>query len=87
MSKLISISEKNLITPYKYILIQNNKGFRELCMVSKKKVKIGKKTIDIDFFENKKLNTFWEIGSEIREISSKEFFCEDLCKKKIIKFY
>ena len=86
-STKISKNDANLITPYKYILIQDNKGIREFCIVHNKKVKISKKHIDLSFFENKKLNTFWEIGleispeisPEITEISSKEFFRDDIC--------
>lgn len=73
-------NRNQIITPFKYILIQNNKGIREFCMVNQKKLKLAKKNIDLTFFENKKLNTFWELGEEIKEISSREFFCEDLCK-------
>lgn len=79
------IYTENLITPFKYVLITDNKGNREFTMINNKKQKIGKKNIDLTFFENKKLNSFWEVGQEIKEISCKEFFKENICKNFLIK--
>ncbi len=78
-------SQENLITRYQYLLITDNKGNKEFCQVNSKKQKIGKRNIDLTFYENKKLNSFWEIGQETKEISSKEFFRENICKNFLIK--
>lgn len=78
-------NQENIITPFKYVLITDNKGNREFCLVNNKKQKIGRRNLDLSFYENKKLNSFWEIGQEIREISSKEYFKENLCKNFLIK--
>jgi len=81
-------NQENIITPFKYILITDNKGNKEFCIVNNKKQRIGRKYIDLSFFENKKLNSFWEIGQEtkeIKEITSKDFFKENICKNFLIK--
>jgi len=72
--------DENIITPFKYILITDNKGNREFCIVNSKKQKIGRRNIDLSFFAYKKLNSFWEIAKETKEITSKEFFKENICK-------
>jgi hypothetical protein len=38
--------------------------------------------IDLKFFENKHLNTFWELdeGHNFKEINSKDFFGEEMSK-------
>jgi len=77
--------QENLITRFKFILISDNKGNREFCQVNNKKHKLGRRYIDLSFYENKKLNSFWEIGQDIKEISNKEYFREDICKNFLIK--
>ena len=78
-------NQENIITPFKYILITDNKGNREFCIVNNKKQKIGRRFLDLTLYENKKLNSFWEIGQETKEILSKEFFKENICKNFLIK--
>lgn len=79
-------NQENIINPFKYILITDNKGNKEFCLANNKKQRIGRKNLDLTFFENKKLNSFWEIGqNETKEITSREFFKENICKNLLIK--
>ena len=80
----------NLILKGRYVLVIDNKNNRRLCHVNSGKVRIGKKEIDMKFFENKLINSFWQIDMQpYEQISNREFFEEDvsdLSKEKIIKF-
>jgi len=81
-----NINTENLITPFKYILITDNKGNREFTIIHNKKQRIGKKHLDLSFYDNKKLNSFWEIEGQIaKEISSKDYFRENICIYLLIK--
>jgi hypothetical protein len=64
----------------KYFLIIDNQGSRRFTTLNMKKVRMGKKEIHLDFFENKPLNTFWQIdeGNQFIQISHKEFFSENI---------
>lgn len=83
--ELKNANKEQLISPFKYVLITDNKGNREFCLVNNKKQKIGRRNLDLTFFANKKLNSFWEIGQETKEITSRDFFKENICKNFLIK--
>lgn len=80
-----SSGNDNVVAVDKYILITDNKGNREFCTLSSNKVKMGKRNIDLTLISEKKLNSFWEIDQEPREITGKEFFRENICKIILIK--
>jgi len=77
---LIYIPKKsNLILKGRYVLLIDNKNNRRLCTVNSGKVRIGKKEVDMNFFENKIINSFWQIDMQpYEQISHKDFFEEDL---------
>lgn len=86
MEMEIEKNEQKTITPFKYFLVTDSKGNKDFCITHNKKVKLGKKNIDLTFFLNKNENSFWEIdGGETKEISSKEYFKENLCTNILIK--
>ena len=67
-------SEENLIIEDKFFLIIDNKGSRKFVNINMKKTNISKKQIDLIFFNNKYLNTFWDVTTNnYLEISEKEF--------------
>jgi hypothetical protein len=56
----------------KFFLVIDNKGNRKLAHVNVKTLKMGKRELNVEFFEGKQLNTFWAIdpvegGSDINE--------------------
>jgi hypothetical protein len=74
-------NNSNMIIRDKYFLLIDNKENRRFVVTNMKKHKLGKKEINVTFFEGKKLNTFWDVEEkEYKEISHREFFQEDICK-------
>lgn len=81
MDKIYLPKFSNIITKERYFLIIDNKDNRRFCNTNMNKIKLGKKDINLQFFENKNLNTFWTVDKNIYEqITHKEFFNENLCK-------
>ena len=79
MDKLYSANYKNLIIRDRFFLIIDNKDNRRFCTINMKKAKLGKREIKLDFFENKNLNTFWDIdGDKYTQITHKEYFNENI---------
>lgn len=78
MHKVYSPQYCDLIIKDRYFLIIDNKDNRMFCTTNKKKCRLGKKEIDVSFFLDKKINSFWDIedGKNFREISHKDFFKE-----------
>jgi hypothetical protein len=56
--------QTDLIVPDKYFLIIDNKNGRKFVTTQMKKKNVSKKTINLSFFEGKKLNTFWDVKNE-----------------------
>ena len=79
--------QTDLIVPDKYFLIIDNKNGRKFVTAQMKKKNISKKTINLSFFEGKKLNTFWDVTNEDNyiEIKSKEFLNENKFEDEEIK--
>lgn len=71
-----------IVKKNKYFLICDNKENRRFVSINSKSIKMNKKEIDLTFFENKYLNTFWEVDEDeqFKEITDKQFFDENLCK-------
>jgi hypothetical protein len=82
MEKIYSAKFSNLIIKDRYVLVIDNRNNRRLCTVNTGKIKLAKKDIDMSFFENKKINSFWQVDSpNYEEISHKEFFDDNICKE------
>lgn len=78
----------DLIFPNIYFLIIDNKDGRKFVTTNMKKVNINKKSINLSFFEGKKLNTFWDITDDDKyiEITSKEFTNEDQFEEEPLEY-
>jgi hypothetical protein len=75
MEKIYSSKYSDLIIRDRVVLVIDNKGNRRLCNVNSGKLKIAKREINTNFFENKKINTFWQVDSfPYEQISHKDFF-------------
>jgi hypothetical protein len=75
MDKIYSPKFSNLIIRDRYLLVIDNKGNRKLCNINSEKIKIAKKEINIKFFENMQINTFWAVDTvPYEQITHKEFF-------------
>lgn len=79
MDKIYSKNFRNVIIPDMVFLIIDNKDNRRFVTINQKKIKLNKKEIDITFFENKELNTFWSIefgknNCNFIQIQPKDFF-------------
>ena len=84
MDNTISVVKKNLILKDKYFLLIDNKDNRRIVVTNMKRAKLGKREVNVTFFEGKSLNTFWDIeDKDYKEISHKEYFNENLCKDNI----
>lgn len=67
----------------RFFTVIDNKDNRRFCVVNNKKAKLGKKDIDVSFFEGKRINSFWEIDNAeggYKEITHQDFFNTNLCK-------
>jgi hypothetical protein len=71
----------NVITKDLYFVIIDKKNNRKIVnTVANPKVKLGKREVNVTFFENKRLNTFWDIEEkEYKEVTHQEFFNNDTC--------
>ena len=60
-------------------MIIDNKKARKFVTLEMGKVKLSKKNINLDFFKDKKLNTYWDITDEDNyiQITEKEFKNEE----------
>ena len=67
------------IHPELYFLIIDNKKGRKFVTLEMGKVKLSKKLIDLSFFKDKKLNTYWDLSDDKNyiEITEKEFKNEE----------
>ena len=76
---LPSQKDPELILPELYFLIIDNKKCRKFVTLEMGKVKLSKKNINLDFFKNKKLNTYWDISDDNNyiQITEKEFKNEE----------
>ena len=70
-----SDNDLEIIRPELYFLIIDNKKGRKFVTLEMGKIKLSKKIINLSFFKDKKLNTYWDISDENNyvQISEKEF--------------
>ena len=68
-----------IIFPELYFLIIDNKKARKFVTLEMGKVKLSKKNINLNFFKDKKLNTYWDISDDDNyiQITEKEFKNEE----------
>ena len=71
--------DSELIFPELYFLIIDNKKGRKFVTLEMGKVKLSKKNINLNFFKDKKLNTYWDISDDNNyiQITEKEFKNEE----------
>ena len=76
---LPSDNDPELILPELYFLIIDNKKGRKFVTLEMGKVKLSKKNINLEFFKDKKLNTYWDITDDnnYTQITEKEFKNEE----------
>ena len=76
---LPSGDDLEVIMPELYFLIIDNKKGRKFVTLEMGKVKLSKKNINLDFFKDKKLNTYWDITDDNNyiQITEKEFKNEE----------
>lgn len=76
------------IRPELYFLIIDNKKGRKFVTLEMGKIKLNKKTINLSFFKDKKLNTYWDITDENNyiQISEKEFKNEEEFEGEVLEY-
>ena len=76
---LPSGKDPEIIFPELYFLIIDNKKARKFVTLEMGKVKLSKKNINLNFFKDKKLNTYWDISDDNNyiQITEKEFKNEE----------
>ena len=74
-----SDNDMEAIRPELYFLIIDNKKGRKFVTLEMGKIKLNKKLIDLSFFKDKKLNTYWDLSDDSNyiQISEKEFNNEE----------
>jgi hypothetical protein len=55
------MEDELIIIKDKYFLVIDSKGNRKLATINAKTLKMGKRELMVEYFEGKKLNTFWSI--------------------------
>ena len=74
-----SDNDMEIIRPELYFLIKDNKKGRKFVTLEMGKIKLNKKNIDLSFFKDKKLNTYWDLSDDNNyiQITEKEFKNEE----------
>ena len=74
-----SDNDMEIIRPELYFLIIDNKKGRKFVTLEMGKIKLNKKNIDLSFFKDKKLNTYWDLSDDNNyiQITEKEFRNEE----------
>lgn len=83
MDKVEENKASDIIVRSRFFTVIDNKDNRRFCAINNKKAKLGKKDIDVSFFEGKRVNSFWELDNSeggYKEISHQDFFNTQLCK-------
>ena len=76
------------IKPELYFLIIDNKKGRKFVTLEMGKVKLNKKSINLSFFEDKKLNTYWDLSDDKNyiQITEKEFKNEEEFEGEVLEY-
>ena len=76
------------IRPELYFLIIDNKKGRKFVTLEMGKVKLNKKSINLSFFEDKKLNTYWDLSDDKNyiQITEKEFKNEEEFEGEVLEY-
>ena len=83
-----SDADIEIIRPELYFLIIDNKKSRKFVTLEMGKVKLSKKLINLSFFKDKKLNTYWDITDDNNyiQISEKEFKNEEDFEGEVLEY-
>lgn len=76
----------DLISDNTFFVVIDSKDCRKICYPKMGVVKLIKHDINLKKFVGKSLNSFWEFNPETKgfdEITSKEFYKEELSKSKL----
>ena len=81
-------NSSDLIIPERYFLIIDNKGNRKFAVTNMKHISLSKKNINLLYFNNKQLNTFWDItdNNNYIQITEKEFTSENYLEDENIEY-
>ncbi len=76
------------IRPELYFLIIDNKKGRKFVTLEMDKIKLNKKNINLSFFKDKKLNTYWDVSDDnnYKQISEKEFKNEEEFEGEVLEY-
>ena len=76
------------IRPELYFLIIDNKKGRKFVTLEMGKVKLNKKSINLSFFGDKKLNTYWDLSDDKNyiQITEKEFKNEEEFEGEVLEY-
>jgi len=76
------------IRPELYFLIIDNKKGRKFATLEMGKIKLDKKNINLSFFKDKKLNTYWDISDDnnYTQITEKEFKNEEEFEGEVLEY-
>ena len=88
MSSLPSDKKSSIIFPEMTFLIIDNKSERKFVTLEIGKLKLRKKTINLDFFKGKELDTYWDLSDEDNyiQITEKEFKNTDNFENENIEY-
>lgn len=83
-----SDNDLETIRPELYFLIIDNKKGRKFVTLEMGKIKLSKKAIDLSFFKDKRLNTYWDISDENNyvQITEKEFKNEEEFEDEVLEY-
>ena len=83
-----SDDDLEIIWPELYFLIIDNKKGRKFAALEMGKIKLSKKTINLSFFKDKKLNTYWDISEENNyvQLTEKEFKNEEEFEGEVLEY-
>jgi hypothetical protein len=76
------------IRPELYFLIIDNKKGRKFVTLEMEKIKLNKKNINLSFFKDKKLNTYWDLSDDnnYTQITEKEFKNEEEFEGEVLEY-
>lgn len=80
--------ELETIRPELYFLIIDNKKGRKFATLEMGKIKLNKKNINLSFFKDKKLNTYWDLSDDDNyvQITEKEFKNEEEFEGEVLEY-
>ena len=83
-----SDEDMEIIRPELYFLIIDNKKGRKFVTLEMGKIKLSKKAINLSFFKDKNLNTYWDISDDNNyiQITEKEFKSEEEFENEILEY-